>query len=177
MVRVIAALLGLLLAGCTSNIPKAVSQAPPGSPTVAQVRAEPERFAGQTVRWGGTIAEVQNRRDETRVQVVARELDDDGRPRTNDRSEGRFIARFSGFIDPAIFTEGRRLTVAGTVTGSEQTSIGEHLYRAPLIEVGEYLLWPPEREVRYGPRYYDPFWFHDPWYPYYGYPFHHPFYW
>lgn len=167
----------LLISGCATNVPQAIREAPPGNPLPAQVRAEPQRFIGQPVRWGGTIAEVRNREDETWVQVVARKLGDDGRPEFDDRSLGRFIARFEGFADPAVFAEGRLLTVAGTVTGTELMEIGEYDYRFPVVAVETYRLWPVERTVYYDPWWHDPFWPYDPWYPHFGYPFYRPYFW
>ena len=42
--------------------------------------------------WGGTIASVENRKDETWLEIVARELGSSGRPRETDRSREHHCA-------------------------------------------------------------------------------------
>lgn len=167
----------LALAGCASSVPKPIQDAPQGAPSLPEVRTEPDRFVGSRVRWGGSIAEVINREDATLVQVVAKDLSGGGRPYASDRSNGRFIARFDGFIDPAVFTQGRLLTVAGTVSGSMTLPIGEYAYRFPVVEVESHYLWEPVSVDRYwrSPLWYDPW--YDPWYDYPGrwYPYHYPY--
>lgn len=157
-------LAGWLLAGCASSVPPTIRTAPPGSPELAQARADVERFIGAQVRWGGTIAAVENRSSETWIQVVGRELGSNGRPRESDRSAGRFIARSQGFLDPEIYAKGRLLTVFGTVTGQMTRNIGDYSYQLPVVRVESLHLWEPL--PRYRPYYYDPFWYYEPWYPY-----------
>lgn len=161
----------MLLAGCASNIPKAISTAPADNPMVAEVRSDVRQFIGAHVRWGGTIAMVENQANETRIEIVARELDKSGQPRLTDRSSGRFIAIIDGFLDPALYAEGRELTVAGVVEDETSRKIGEYDYTFPLVRVDNYLLWPlrPEPVPYDYPRY----WYYDPWYPWY--PYYHPY--
>ncbi|HKJ75946.1 MAG TPA: Slp family lipoprotein [Gammaproteobacteria bacterium] len=173
--KIIALLMAALLAGCASHIPQSIREAPPGNPTPAEVRAAPERFTGSTVRWGGVVAEVHNRQDDTEVVVVARELSSDGRPYSTNRSDGRFLARIDGFLDPMVYDQGREFTVTGTVAGAERRTIGDYEYRYPVVEAEAYYLWEPWRLHR---RYdYSPYDYYDPWYPgLYPWP-HRPYYW
>jgi outer membrane lipoprotein len=164
----------LLLAGCASNIPKTISTPPSGNPMVAEVRSDVQRFTGAHVRWGGTIATLENQANETWIEIIARELDRSGQPRLTDRTSGRFIAIIDGFLDPALFTEGRELTVAGVMEGETTRKIGEYDYNFPLVRVDNYLLWP----LRPDPSTYDypPYWYYDPWYPGYPwYPYYYPY--
>ena len=62
-------------------------------------------------------------------------------------SEGRFIIQTPGFLDPAIYSPGRKLTVAGTVAGKEVRPLGEIEYTYPIIEKRELYLWPEEEAV------------------------------
>ncbi|HQU14596.1 MAG: hypothetical protein B7Z66_04535 [Chromatiales bacterium 21-64-14] len=158
----------LLLAGCASPVPPPIGSPPPGSsPTVAQVRADPNGFSGAQVRWGGTIAAVENGTAQTWIQVVARPLARDGRPsEEGDASAGRFLAEVSGFLDPEIYAKGRLITVAGRLDHEVTRPIGRFEYHFPVVTVEAYYLWPPlPKRERYGyPRYYyDPWW--SPWYP------------
>lgn len=169
-------LLSLLfsLYACTSAVPERVRSAPEGSPPLPLVINSPERYLNTQVRWGGTIARVQNLPNETHVEIVARELARDGEPKSLDRSEGRFIAIFKRFLDPAIYAVDRNLTVAGRISGTTVKQLGDMDYRYPVVQVDVHYLWP-----RPLPRYdyYDPF-LYDPWYPYwYPYPWYrHPYY-
>lgn len=170
---VILALVAALAAGCASRLPKQITEAPPGDPSVSQVRADLERFTGAVVRWGGTIVAVDNSADEVAtLEIVARDLRRDGRPTGEDRSPGRFMALFDGFLDPAIFFEGREITVYGVVEGAHRGRIGGRDYDYPLVRVDTYELWrmmdPRDYPPAYRIYYYDPFY---PWGPYlYPYP-------
>lgn len=163
------------LYACTSAVPDIVRTAPQGNPSVPLVMSAPERYLNTTVRWGGTIANVQNLSGETRVEIVARELDSEGEPKDIDRSEGRFIAIFNKFLDPAIYAPDRNLTVVGLFSGTTVKQLGNMEYRYPVVKVAASYLWP-KPAPRY--EYYDPF-FYDPWYPYwypypwYRYPYHY----
>lgn len=169
----------LVSACATTTLPDAVRTAPAPDISVAQARQDTRAHIGQRVRWGGTIARVDNRETETDLEVVARELDGNGRPRSGDRSVGRFIARVAGFLDPAVYTEGRRVTVAGTVLEETAGRIGELKYRYPVVKADTVHLWEPLADVpdryRYHDPFYDPFWY--PWRPwpyYYPYPYYYP---
>lgn len=167
----------LLLCACATNIPDAIREPPPNNPTVEEVRHNMESYIGQRVRWGGTIAGVENGKTETRLEVVARDLDGNGRPRATDRSPGRFLARVEGFLDPAVYSNGREVTVVGTLAAPETRRIGEYTYRYPVVKADMVHLWEPREEPRQyrDPYYYDPFW--RPWGPWGPFsPWHSPFY-
>lgn len=162
----------LLLAGCASNIPRQISETPADNPSVKQVRSNIEPYQSRSVRWGGTIAAVENKENETWIEVVTADLGSTGRPRQSDKSYGRFLARISGFVDPQIYAEDRELTVYGTVESRIVRPIGEHPYTYPLIKAESYHLWPEyvANQHNYGGYYGSPYGF----YPHYGfyYPYH-----
>ncbi len=154
----------LVVAGC-SAAPKEIRSAPGDPPTYRQSVAEPDRVAGERIRWGGTIVSVRHEADATWVEIVERPLQRDGRPREVDRSTGRFLARVDRFLDPVIYVPDRPLTVVGTLDGVREGRVGDYVYRYPVVAVAYHYLWPPLPEPR---RYYDPW--YDPWYPYSRYP-------
>lgn len=165
MARGVAGLVGIaLLAGCATTVPEHIARAPAADPSLAEVRADPAAYQGRDVRWGGTIVEVENAADESRLEIIARPLRRGGRPEEADASPGRFIALLDDFIDPAIFAEGRDVTVFGTVAGEREGRIGERAYRYPVIEVRDHVLWQPIRSRDYPPVVYRGYYFHDPWY-------------
>jgi outer membrane lipoprotein len=140
--------------------------------TFAEIQKDPQRYLGKVVLWGGVIVEAENRKDETLLKVMRTELDYEKRPVNRDRSAGRFIVRAAGFLDPAIYGEGREITVAGEVVGKEVFPIGGIMYTYPVILAKEIRLWEKQVGVPYG---YPP-WFWGPYpygyyrYPYWGYP-------
>lgn len=147
-----------LFAGCASSPPPRVREAPPGSPALADARHSPQSYFGRAVRWGGTVATVENRAAETWVEVVSRELDSRGRPRDTDRTEGRFLARVTGFLDPAVYAAGRQVTAVGTVTDVVTRPIGEHPYVYVVLKAETLHLWDPLPELPAEHWRHDPFW-------------------
>jgi outer membrane lipoprotein len=134
----------LLLAGCAHVISKEVLQEVDASLTFAHVSKDPEAYKGKTVLFGGDIIETQNLSDKTQIVVLQRPLGSRGEPSAGDVSEGRFIITTPGFLDPAIYGPGRKITVAGTVVGKEVRPLGEIEYTYPIIEKREFYLWPEE---------------------------------
>ncbi len=172
MIKTLPLILMLILLGGCSTTPEALRDAPAQSPSLGRVQSAPDRYIGERLRWGGTIVAVTNLPQHSLIEIVARPLDDDGEPRESDRSEGRFIARMKGFVEPTIYTSGRSITVVGRLAGMQQQKLDKMEYRYPLIDVASHHLWPePEPVEYYDPYWYDPL-FYDPWYPY-GYPYRH----
>ncbi len=158
----------LWLGGCASNIPRGVLEAPEKPVSAEAVQQHPEAFAGRVVRWGGEIIEIVNAEKHTDVLVLGRELKKKGEPVVDGRVDARFIARFPGFVEPGVLPEGKRLTVRGKVTGVEVRKVGDYPYPYPVVEVGEYHLWPDPRPVDDYRYYYGPYYGWGP--PYYRYP-------
>ncbi len=161
----------LWLAGCASGIPPEIRNAPDPNPALASVRANPVGSVGEFVRWGGEVVTTENLESATQVEIVARGLYRDGYPQSTLGSDGRFIARIEGFVEPLLLQKGRLITVYGQITGSLRRDIGEYPYEYPVVKVSTYRLWEPPAVDRYPyPRYgywpwYDPW--YDPWrFPY-----------
>ena len=167
----------LLLSACATNVPESISKAQAPELTLAQVRTSPDSFKGQKVRWGGEIASTKPQPEATLVEVVQRDLGSYGRPKESDGTSGRFMARVPGFLDPAVYKEGRQFTVTGMVSGTMKQTIGEHPYTYPVVDVEVHHLWEPLPQ----PSRYDYYpWYYDPWYDPWGYPYYwhrRPYYW
>ncbi len=157
-----ALLLVLLLAvsGCAAGAYDAVTDRKLPSPDLAQVRTDPPTYAGMQARWGGRIARVENRAEETWVEVVQHPLTRDGRPRRTDATEGRFIARVGGFLDPVVYAAGREITVVGSVEAPVTRIIGQRRELMPVLAATAHRLWAERPEVYVDPFFYDPYW---PW--------------
>jgi outer membrane lipoprotein len=164
----------LIIGGCPSPLPNLIREAPPEDPSLEAVRGNISRYEGTYVRWGGTIAGIQNKKEFTELEIVARALDKQGRPQATDESPGRFLARVDGFLEPAIYRSGREVTIYGLVEKGMEGEIGEHPYLFPVVRVETYYLWET-REIAhyyaYPHFYYHPYYFH----PFGFYPFRYPF--
>jgi outer membrane lipoprotein len=165
----------LLLAACASQVPVNIREAPPGNPSLGLVRGNTGDYLSQQVRWGGEILATENRENATWLTILARPLAGNGKPEQSDDSPGRFLAHVPQFLDPKVYKAERKLTVRGTVQGSETREVGEFPYDYPVVEASDWYLWP--KEVEYPPDYYSyPWWYYDPWYydPWYRYPHYYP---
>ena len=142
----------LVLTGCASRIPQELRQPHISHATVAAARAHLAPL-GVRVRWGGVIAKITNTPRATWIQVINRPLRHDGRPRQRPDSDGRFLARVPGFLDPDVYAVGRKITVVGVFSGFEKDPIGSYLYNFPVVRTLSTYLWRP-RPVT--PYYYNP---------------------
>lgn len=151
--------------GACSTAPKTIRTPVAGPPVLAAVQ-NVDRYVGERVRWGGTIAEVENRLTETWIQVVARRLRRGGRPIESSATTGRFLAKVPGFLDPEQYQRGREITVVGTLIKGVTRNIGEYPYQFPVVQVEDLYLWEPLPE--YDPYFHSPFFwdpFYYPWWP------------
>ncbi len=142
----------LLVSGCTHVISKQMLNEVDRNATFAQVVKNPDAYKGKTVLFGGAIIETKNLPERTIIAVLQRPLSRRGEPAGVDVSEGRFIIQTQGFLDPAIYSPGRQVTVAGKVLGKEVYPMGEIQYAYPLIEKRELFLWPVPSPYSAEPR-------------------------
>ncbi len=167
--------LGLVLvvaAGCaTKPIAKEYRQeANAEDITFPMVLQNPDAFVGDTVLWGGVIIETKNIKNGTQITVLETPLGEDEKPQRERHSQGRFIALSSKFLDPAIYKEGRRITLAGEVKGKQELPLGDTTYVYPVVRVKQLHLWEKRPTYVYPYHYWDPYWDYTPWDygPYWG---------
>ena len=143
-----------LLSGCASVISQRALDEVDRTLVFEQLLENPEAHKGKTVLLGGTIIETQNFSDRTLIVVLQRPLGFRKRPIVEDVSRGRFIINTLGFLDPAIYRNERKITVVGSVIGSEVRTLGKTEYSYPVVEKRELYLWPLEENSGTGPRVY-----------------------
>jgi outer membrane lipoprotein len=135
----------LLVTGCAASpFPEALTRSVNRSLSVAQIRADPQAYRGTRVILGGEILATAPKAGETEIEVLSRGLDSGDAPERSDSSSGRFLVRMAGFLDPAVYARGRRVTVLGTVAGVEERPVGELPYVYPVIAAERIKLWPKE---------------------------------
>ncbi len=132
----------LLLSGCASQIPNNIRLAPTPDLAISDVIVNSNTPQKPLVRWGGSILKVTNRAKDTEIEILAKKLDNRGRPLENDHTLGRFLARVHGFLDPAVYTRNRMLTVYGPKNLLQTRKIGETPYTYPVIQAKTLYLWP-----------------------------------
>jgi outer membrane lipoprotein len=155
-----------LLSGCAHVISRNVLKEVDKRIVFADLLRDPTAYKGKVVLVGGVIVDTVNKEEGTLLEIYDTALDYEGKPIHTDRSEGRFLALYQGFLDNAIYQKGRKVTIAGTVQGEKIQQLGETKYHYPYLIVKEIHLWKKEKPVYYdqydlypwGPWY-------DPWYP------------
>ena len=138
-------LVSVVASGCASP-PIKLTQ-PPSSLSVAQVRATltenetPQISVDDQVLWGGVILKAENLTDATQVEILGYPLDRHQRPLPSKNAQGRFIARYGGFVEPLDFPIGRSVTVLGSLVEPLSGKVGEANYVYPVVSVDQSHLW------------------------------------
>ena len=158
----------LLLSAC-SNLPPAIEDAPLFDISYSQAIHSIDSFKNAQVRWGGVIIDVENEQSYSLVQVLYYPLNYYGRPQLNNANQGRFVIKSPEFLDPAVYTKDTEITVAGTLVGDIERTVGKKKLRLPQIAASVIHLWPDyDRNNYYGYGGYGGFGYGYG-YPYYGY--------
>ena len=132
--------------------------------------ASPREYTGRVVVLGGYILEMEHEPGAWVLTVIQAPLDWRERPKSRDRSQGRFFVTTPTFLDPEIYVKGRRLTVGGRVAGAREQSVSGATFGFPVIAAQELYLWPTTNCLGpcypcYGPWYSPeyPWGYPDPW--------------
>jgi outer membrane lipoprotein len=153
------------LSGCAHVISKDLRTKSDLALTLAQVRQNPEAFKGKSVVWGGEIIQTENQKDgTTQIEVFQKPLGWRGEPKDTNYSEGRYLILVDKYLDPYVFRTGRKITVAGEMTGEKIKPLGEMDFRYPVVSSKQIYLWPVYYYQPYPYYYYNPWWG----YPYWG---------
>jgi outer membrane lipoprotein len=149
--------------GCTHVISETVRQQAQPPVSFAELRTNPEAHKGRTVILGGEILQTTNLREGTRFEVLQRPLSESETPKLTDDTGGRFMAFCDEYLDPAVYGQRRRITVAGQVMGTYTGKVGEVDYSYPMISCAETHLFPTaSAEQRRYAAY--PWWYGDPYF-------------
>ena len=139
--RICILLVALFLVGC-STFPDKL-QLDDNTPLISyeDAASKAEQVKGNMLRWGGTIAKVENKSDSTVFEMVHYPLNSYGKPVSGDDSMGRFRISVDGFMDPMVYKVGRLMTFTAQLNGLEKGLVGEHEYVFPTATVDAYYLW------------------------------------
>jgi outer membrane lipoprotein len=136
----------LLLSACATT-PKFDTSGIDMSITPQRAAAESESLRDSTLLWGGVIIAAHNLKEETQLEILGYPLDSDQRPEMETRPLGRFIAVQTGYLETSDYTEGRLVTVSGTLDKNLVGRIGESEYTYPVLKINKLYLWPRRGET------------------------------
>jgi outer membrane lipoprotein len=131
----------LVVSGCAPVISQKTLESVDREIRFSDIVKDPDKYRGQKVVLGGTIVSIDNKEEKTEIEVLDQPLNRQLKPTDPERSEGRFIAVFEGFKDPALYSRNRRITVAGVFKGIVKRKVGEMDYGYPVVESQEHYLW------------------------------------
>jgi len=150
-------LLTALVAGCGHVLSGEALRAVNRDLSYAQAKAEPPAHEGEVLLLGGEIVGNRATREGSVLEILRYSLGGGDRPRYPDEAGGRFLAESSRYLDPAIYDEGRLVTLTAALAGEQTRALGERPYRYPVFRIEEIYLWPePYNGYPYG----DPFYPH-----------------
>ncbi|MDP5028910.1 Slp family lipoprotein [Paraglaciecola sp.] len=163
--RICLVVLALLVSAC-STIPERI-QVPEGTNLVSyqDAASKSTQLAGQKARWGGVVAKIENKAENTVLEVVYYPLKSYGRPIAGDESIGRFKVYVDGFMDPMVYKVGRSMTFTGEFSGLEEGLVGEHKYVFPTLQNANYYLWQDIQQVDVTSVHVWPYDYWSGWYP------------
>lgn len=131
------------LVGCAPPFPKELLEKVEKNIPFAVLQKEPEKYAGKLLMVGGVIVDTKNLKEGTRIEVLQKPLDGEGRPELTDETGGRFLVMTQQFLDGAVYHRGRPITVVGEVAAPQVLPLGEMEYHYPVIAAKALHLWSP----------------------------------
>ena len=157
-------ILVLSISGCAYPISEQLREEAAKNVTFPMVLNNPPAYIGDIVIWGGTIIKTVNLKAGTEIFVLDTPLNHRGVPKKAIHSRGRFVAKSSKFLDPAVYKRGNQVTVAGEISGQKTLPLGQTRYTYPVMRIKEIHLWEKEH---YYPDFFDDYGYYGPYYPHY----------
>jgi len=106
-----------------------------------QAVAETEALQGVQVLGGGVIISSANLKEVTQFEIRAYPRASNQRPDTDKAPLGRFLARQEGYLEASDYSQGRLITISGTLQDKRSGSIGETEYTYPVLKINQLHLW------------------------------------
>lgn len=129
--------------GCAHVISREVREEADRELTPEILFRDPDAYKGKIVILGGVIISSKNTDKGTHIEVLQNPIDSRGRPEDTDVSYGRFLIFYEGYLDTAIYSMGRKVTVVGEVLGKKTRPLGEVQYSYLLIKSKELHILKP----------------------------------
>lgn len=167
----------LLLPACAgqSIIPLNIEKQVDSTLSFAQVKEAPTTHLDKVIVLGGEILDATRLKERTRLTVLQLPTSRNYQPAMDrTKSQGRFLAFQTEFLDPATVPNGTRITIVGKISGATTELLDEMEYTYPTLTIEFLKVWPeamqlPPRYGRYGfPYYGNPYWYAGPYWGPYG---------
>jgi len=85
--------------------------------------------------------DTRNLKDATQIEVLTYPLNSLFRPQLDRPAGARILVRQPGFLEPANYARGRKITLLGTLSKVTPGRIGEADYRYPVVLAEQLKLW------------------------------------
>ncbi len=156
-----------LLAGCSPVLSRELMRQGTRDVPFDQLRERADAYKGRLFILGGVITDTRLNDQGSQIEALYIPVDSYGYLEEG-RGEGRFLAVYpksKGLLDPAVFKDGRQITVAGEFLDIRKGKIDEMEYTYPVFEIKQIYLWQEEKYYiypsyyyyyPYGPYLYDP---------------------
>lgn len=141
---IILLLTALVLSACASS-PKFDTNGIDTSITPQGAVDKVKSLQGVPVLWGGVIIASNNLKDSTQLEILAYPLDVNQKPDAEKTPLGRILAEKDGYLETTDFTQGRLITVRGTLKDNRKGHIGETKYTYPVVNINQIHLWSKQR--------------------------------
>jgi outer membrane lipoprotein len=132
--------------GCASGMSQQARSQITYQGSFSDLQQARDEHRGETVMLGGKVLRTDASQSASEIAVLQMPLDSNNKPKDTDESEGRFLIRSDRFLDPAIYKQGRLVTVVGRLVGKQARSIGGFEYVYPVVEAIELKAWPWPRQ-------------------------------
>jgi len=143
MVRIVVPAVVIVLIGCAPILSDRSLQEADLSISFQEILNNPNACKGKLVVVGGRIITTTTRNEETWIEILQQPLDRKYMPENSDVSYGRFLMILKGGVDAAVYAPGRRIAIAGEITGETVMPIKEKPYTYPIITPREHVLIVP----------------------------------
>ena len=146
------------------------------SPSLSEVRQNPDEAKGRVFILGGVIVNTTATKEGSLIEAIYVPVNSWGYLKSLSASTERFMAiqRGGRLLDPLIYGNKREITLAGEFIGMREGKIGELEYSYPLFDIKEIHLWeeikerdyyyyympPPYPYLYYRHRMHDPWWWY-----------------
>lgn len=137
----------MTLLGCAHVVSKELRERVDKDVNTESLLKDPDSYKGKFVILGGIIVSSRNTDEGTYLEVLERPLDSLERPEATDKSRGRFIILYEGYLDSAVWSKGREVTVAGEVMGKMVRPLGEMEYPYLLVKSKKLYLLEQRRGI------------------------------
>lgn len=144
-------LIGLVIFGfsCAPVISDAVYLKADKDISLEELFKKTEKFVGKTILIGGVVIEFDNANN--RILAFQTKLDHRLQPLENDETLGRFLISFDKPVDKDKFEKGVKLTLVGTLEGTENLPLHQTFYNYLILKPIEYHIWSKDQPWDFRP--------------------------